>query len=47
MEELAAIWSDVDKLLKKPILIKPVNKNLCKNCNVIKIFTREGIPTCP
>jgi len=47
MEELAAIWSDVDKLLKKPILIKSVNKNLCKNCDVIKIFTREGIPTCP
>lgn len=47
MEELAAIWSDVDKLLKKPILIKSVNKNLCKNCDVIKIFNREGIPTCP
>ena len=47
MKELAAIWSDVDQLLKKPILIKPVDNNLCKDCNHVKIITKEGLPTCP
>jgi transcription initiation factor TFIIB len=47
MEELAAIWSDVDKLLNKPTLKKPVNTTyLCKDCNGTKVFSREGIPTC-
>ena len=47
MEELAAIWSDVEQLLKKPILIKSVDNNLCKNCKCAKIITKEGLPTCP
>ena len=47
MEELTAIWSDVDQLLKKPIMIKSVDNNLCIDCNHVKIITKEGLPTCP
>lgn len=50
MEELAAIWSDIDRLTKKPnvkkVLINNTNLNLCKECNNIKVFNREGLPTC-
>jgi transcription initiation factor TFIIIB Brf1 subunit/transcription initiation factor TFIIB len=47
MEELAAIWSDVDRLLHKPTIKKPIdNLYTCKECKGIKIFSKEGIPTC-
>tara|TARA_B110000014_G_scaffold121205_1_gene83283 strand:+ start:15621 stop:16580 length:960 start_codon:yes stop_codon:yes gene_type:complete len=50
MEELATIWSDIDRLTKKPnvkkVLINNNNLNLCKECNNIKVFNREGLPTC-
>lgn len=46
MEELAAIWSDVDRLLNKPNLRKPVNTHLCEICQGVKVFTKEGMPVC-
>jgi hypothetical protein len=46
MEGLAAIWSDVDRLLNKPTLRKPINTHLCNNCNGVKVFTKEGMPVC-
>ena len=46
MEGLAAIWSDVDRLLNKPTLRKPINTHLCINCNGVKVFTKEGMPVC-
>ena len=50
MEELATIWSDIDRLTKKPnvkkVLINKNNLNLCKECNNIKVFNGEGLPTC-
>ena len=48
MEELTAnIWSQVDQMLKKPIVSRSVNTNLCKQCKCAKIITKEGLPTCP
>jgi len=46
MGEMATIWSDLDKLLKKPKLKKPVNTYTCKECNGIKVYSKEGMPTC-
>ena len=43
---LAAIWSEIDKLLPKKEEEKPVNTNFCRECSGIKIITREGLPTC-
>ena len=45
--DLATIWSVVDKLTKKPTLIKPIDINTCHECKTIKIISKEGIPTCP
>ena len=46
MEELATIWSDVDRLLRKPTLKKPINTYTCNECNGTKVYSKEGIPTC-
>ena len=44
---LAAIWSDIDQLLKqKENEIKPVNKHFCIECSGVKIYSPEGLPTC-
>tara|TARA_R110000772_G_scaffold55055_4_gene125653 strand:+ start:340 stop:1326 length:987 start_codon:yes stop_codon:yes gene_type:complete len=45
---LAAIWSDIDRLLKKTNENeeKPVNINICQDCSGVKIFSREGLPVC-
>jgi transcription initiation factor TFIIB len=44
---LAAIWSDIDQLLKqKDNEIKPVNRNFCRECSGVKIYSPEGLPTC-
>jgi transcription initiation factor TFIIB len=44
---LAAIWSDIDQLLKqKDNEIKPVNKHICIECSGVKIYSPEGLPTC-
>jgi transcription initiation factor TFIIB len=43
---LAAIWSDLDTLLHKENEEKPVNINLCRECSGIKLFSKEGLPTC-
>jgi len=44
MEGLAAIWSDVDRLLNKPTLRKPINTHLCINCNGVKYSQKKGCP---
>ena len=46
MEGLAAIWSDVDRLLNKPTVRKPINTHICNNCDGVKVFTKEGMPVC-
>lgn len=43
---LAAIWSDLDRLLPKQIEEKPVNRNFCRECSGVKIISPEGLPTC-
>ena len=43
---LAAIWSDLDKLLPKTIEQKPVNTNFCRECSGVKVISPEGLPTC-
>lgn len=45
MEGLAAIWSDVDRLLNKPTVRKSINTHIC-NCGGVKVFTKEGMPVC-
>jgi transcription initiation factor TFIIIB Brf1 subunit/transcription initiation factor TFIIB len=45
MEGLAAIWSDVDRLLNKPTIRKSINTHICI-CGGIKVFTKEGMPVC-
>ena len=45
MEGLAAIWSDVDRLLNKPTVRKSINTHICK-CGGVKVFTKEGMPVC-
>jgi len=42
---LAAIWSDVDRLLNKPTVRKSINTHIC-NCGGVKVFTKEGMPVC-
>lgn len=45
--ELAAIWNQVDHALGKKDEIKLViNKNVCGECNGVKVFTPEGLPVC-
>ena len=41
--DLATIWSVVDKLTKKPTLIKPIDINTCHECKTIKIKEIEAI----
>jgi transcription initiation factor TFIIIB Brf1 subunit/transcription initiation factor TFIIB len=41
-DTLAAIWSDVDRLIHKPTT-KPVDNRLCIYCSGDKILTREGM----
>lgn len=41
-DTLAAIWSDVDRLIHKPTT-KPVDSRLCTYCSGDKILTREGM----
>jgi transcription initiation factor TFIIIB Brf1 subunit/transcription initiation factor TFIIB len=43
---LATIWSELDTLLPKQIEEKPVNTNFCNECDGIKVFSPEGLPTC-
>merc|ERR1712086_524162 len=45
---LAAIWSDIDRLLlnTKENEEKPVNINFCRECSGVKVYSREGLPTC-
>jgi len=43
---LATIWSDLDTLLSKETEQKPVNINICSECEGIKVFSPEGLPTC-
>ena len=43
---LAAIWSDLDRLLPKQHEEKPVNINFCRECSGVKIISPEGLPTC-
>ena len=43
---LAAIWSDIDKLLHKENEEKPVNINICRECSAVKLISPEGLPTC-
>ncbi len=43
--ELAAIWNQVDKLIKKEDELKPViNRNICSECEGTKVITPEGLP---
>lgn len=46
---LAAIWSDVDALLKNENDEKPAQltvKNFCVECHGVKVISPEGLPTC-
>tara|TARA_R110002153_G_scaffold56332_2_gene155710 strand:+ start:2269 stop:3210 length:942 start_codon:yes stop_codon:yes gene_type:complete len=43
---LAAIWSEIDQLLPKKTEEKPVNRNFCRECSGVKIYSPEGLPTC-
>lgn len=43
---LAAIWKDVDFLLKKENERPTTNKYECKECKGIKMFSKEGLPVC-
>jgi transcription initiation factor TFIIIB Brf1 subunit/transcription initiation factor TFIIB len=45
---LAAIWSDLDSLLQdtKTNEEKPVDINFCRECSGVKVYSREGLPTC-
>ena len=43
--ELAAIWNQVDKLIKKENELKSVvNRNICSECDGVKVITPEGLP---
>jgi|TARA_B110000444_G_scaffold95865_1_gene90799 transcription initiation factor TFIIIB Brf1 subunit/transcription initiation factor TFIIB len=45
--ELAAIWNQVDKLIKKENELKSVvNRNICSECDGVKVITPEGLPVC-
>jgi transcription initiation factor TFIIIB Brf1 subunit/transcription initiation factor TFIIB len=44
---LAAIWSDLDILLKEREQTKePVNTYFCRECESIKVISPEGLPVC-
>lgn len=43
---LAAIWSDIDRLLPQKNHEKPVNRNFCRECSGVKVVSPEGLPTC-
>lgn len=50
---LAAIWSDLDKLLstsndehEKPARDENLVKNFCLECHGVKVISPEGLPTC-
>lgn len=43
---LAAIWSDVDTLLRKTNEEKPIQIHVCPECSGTKIYSPEGLPTC-
>ena len=43
---LAAIWSDIDRLLPQKTHEKPVNRNFCRECSGVKVVSPEGLPTC-
>jgi len=43
---LAAIWKQLEELKPKENEIKPVSTSICKECDGIKVITREGLPTC-
>jgi transcription initiation factor TFIIB len=43
---LAAIWSDVDKLLKDQTEQKLVDINICRECDGVKVIGSEGFPVC-
>lgn len=42
MEE---IWAQVDALLPKPQIVT-TNYHFCKECDAVKVFSPEGVPTC-
>ena len=43
---LAAIWSELDRLLPPKQQEKPVNTNFCRECSGVKVISPEGLPTC-
>ena len=43
---LAAIWSDVDKLLKDQTEQKLVDINICRECEGVKVIGPDGFPVC-
>jgi len=44
--DLTTIWSVVDKLKNKQVITKSININLCKECQNVKVISKEGLPTC-
>jgi transcription initiation factor TFIIIB Brf1 subunit/transcription initiation factor TFIIB len=46
MEGLAAIWSDVDKLINKPTVRKSINTHFCVECGGVKVIPRGSVPVC-
>jgi|TARA_R110002074_G_scaffold175925_1_gene339375 transcription initiation factor TFIIIB Brf1 subunit/transcription initiation factor TFIIB len=43
---LAAIWKQLEELKPKENEVKPVITSICRECDGIKVITREGLPTC-
>ena len=44
---LEVIWNDLDNLLKKSSNnTQSVNIHFCQECSGVKVFSREGFPTC-
>ncbi len=43
---LAAIWKQLEELKPKENEEKPVITNICRECDGVKVITREGLPTC-
>ena len=46
--ELVTIWNQLDALIdtKKEIKLDTANKNICGECDGIKVITPEGLPVC-
>ena len=46
--ELVTIWNQLDALIdtKKEIKLDTTNKNICGECDGIKVITPEGLPVC-